>query len=147
MAWQIIFIIFNYISLCNCARALAFGDGGVARTRTWTRTWTCSWLCFWLGLGSRFQLARYSQFYFRVTLKRKRKVKVADAVAAAAALMLQWQSWFLLARSLPCIPFGHFAHILLPAKAKATTITSTPTPAPATTAKSSSSSSFLDARL
>lgn len=24
MAWQIIFIIFNYISLCNCARALAF---------------------------------------------------------------------------------------------------------------------------
>lgn len=34
MAWQIIFIIFNYISLCNCARALcssAFADEGVAQ--------------------------------------------------------------------------------------------------------------------
>lgn len=33
------------------------------------------------GLASRFQLARYSQFYFRVTLKRKRKVKVAAKLA------------------------------------------------------------------
>lgn len=47
MAWQIIFIIFNYISLCNCARALAlpFGDGGVALACNSTVTSASASLC------------------------------------------------------------------------------------------------------
>lgn len=56
---------------------------GVAVWRRGRGPWTHELLLVLLlpGLASRFQLARYSQFYFRVTLKRKRKVKVAAKLA------------------------------------------------------------------
>lgn len=85
------------VQLCEGVVLLRFADEGVALA--WTSTSTSVSQGTTLALASRFQLARYSQFYFRVTLKRKRKVKVAAKLA------------FLLAAHAACISFGHFAHI------------------------------------
>lgn len=83
------------VQLCEGVVLLRFADEGVALACTSTSVSQGTTL----ALASRFQLARYSQFYFRVTLKRKRKVKVAAKLA------------FLLAALAACISFGHFAHI------------------------------------
>lgn len=83
------------VQLCEGVVLLRFADEGVALASTSPSVSQGTTL----ALASRFQLARYSQFYFRVTLKRKRKVKVAAKLA------------FLLAALAACISFGHFAHI------------------------------------
>lgn len=94
MAWQIIFIIFNYISLCNCARALAlpFGDEGVALDPRAAAAGVVA--------GSGQSLSTGSLFSVLFSCDTKKEAKSQSRCKVG----------FLLARS-ACISFGHFVHI------------------------------------
>lgn len=98
MAWQIIFIIFNYISLCNCARALAlpFGDEGVALDPRSAAAAAGAGV----AAGSGQSLSTGSLFSVLFSCDTKKEAKSQSRCKVG----------FLLARS-ACISFGHFAHI------------------------------------